>query len=47
MILANFVPVKLGVLILLINLPFVFMAYRKMGRMFVLKVVYSIVLFSV
>ena len=47
MILANFIPVKLGVLIAIINIPFVLLAYKKMGHFFVVKFVYAIVLFSV
>ena len=47
MILAHFIPVNLGVLIFLVNLPFVYLAYKKMGHRFVINVVYAIMLFSV
>ncbi len=47
MILANFIPIPLGVLIFIINVPFVWLAHKKMGKELVSKFIYAIVLFSV
>ena len=47
MILAHYLPVSLGVLMVLINLPFVVLGWRKLGRWFVLRVGYAMVLFSI
>lgn len=46
MILNNFVPVKLGILVLLLNIPFVLVGFKKLGKIFILKVVVAIVVFS-
>lgn len=47
MILAHYLPVKLGLLVILINTPFVILGVRAMGRQFAVKVIYAIALFSV
>lgn len=47
MIISHFVPVPLGIFIVVINIPFIIMAYRKMGQGFVFRFIYAIVLFSV
>ncbi|MCR5581281.1 MAG: YitT family protein, partial [Pseudobutyrivibrio sp.] len=47
MIIAHFIPVPLGALIFIINMPFAFLAYKRMGKVFVIKLVYAIALFSV
>ena len=47
MIIANFIPIPLGVLIFLINVPFVWVAHKKMGKEIVSKFIYAIVLFSI
>ncbi|MCR5196472.1 MAG: YitT family protein [Pseudobutyrivibrio sp.] len=47
MIVANFTPVPLGVLIVLINAPFVVLAFRRMGHQLVFSMIYAIVLFSI
>lgn len=47
MISARFIPVPLGLLVVLINIPFILIAWKKLGHMFVFKVVYVIILFSV
>lgn len=47
MILSHFIPVPLGFLIFLINVPFVILAYRKMGKSFVIRLAYAIALFAV
>ena len=47
MILAHYIPVKLGVLVVLINIPFVLLGVRAMGKLFAVKVIYAVTLFSV
>lgn len=47
MILTNFVPVKLGIMLVVINLPFFLVGWKKIGRLFVVKAIYAIALFSV
>ena len=47
MILTHFLPVKLGVAVVVINLPFFLIGWRRMGHGFVLKAVYAVALFSV
>ncbi len=47
MIIAHFLPVPLGILIFLINIPFVIVAYRKLGMSYVTRIIYAIALFSI
>lgn len=47
MILAHFLPVSLGALMVIINLPFLFVGWRKIGHVFLIKAAYAMVLFSV
>lgn len=47
MILTHFLPVKLGLLIVVINIPFFILGWRKIGHTFVIKAIYAIALFSV
>ena len=47
MIIAHFIPIPLGILIVIINAPFVFLAYKKMGRILVHRMLYAIILFSI
>lgn len=47
MMLAHFTPLPLGAYVALVNLPFVVVAWRQLGKRFVLKFVYSIAVFSV
>lgn len=47
MIVAHFIHVPLGALIFLINVPFVLVAYKKMGKSLVIKMLYAILLFSI
>lgn len=47
MILARFLPIKLGILMVIINAPFLAFGLKKMGRMFLVKAGYAMVLFSV
>ena len=47
MILTSFVPLKLGIALIVINIPFFIVGWRRMGKVFVLKAVYAIALFSV
>jgi uncharacterized membrane-anchored protein YitT (DUF2179 family) len=47
MIVANFISLPLGILIVIINAPFVVVAYKRMGHLLVLRMIYAIVLFSV
>lgn len=46
MILTNFIPVKLGIAIIVINLPFFVLGWKRIGHTFVLKAIYAIALFS-
>ena len=46
MILAHYIPVKLGILVVLINIPFVVLGVRAMGKLFAVKVIYAVTLFS-
>ncbi len=47
MILNQFVPVKLGILVLLLNVPFIIVGFKKLGRVFIAKVAVAITVFSV
>jgi len=47
MIIAHFVPLPLGLLIAIINTPFIIFAYKKMGHQLVIKMIYAIALFSI
>ncbi len=46
MILSKYVPVKLGVLTVIINIPFLFLGYKRLGRLFLAKSVYAMLVFS-
>ena len=46
MMLAHFTPLPLGAYVVLVNLPFVIVAWRQLGKRFVVKFVYLIVVFS-
>ena len=46
MILAHYLPLRLGVLMVIINIPFLLIGLRKIGKRFLLKVSYAMVLFS-
>ena len=46
MILAHFLPISLGALMVIINLPFLFVGWRKIGHVFLIKAAYSMILFS-
>jgi len=46
MILTNFLPVKLGILVVIINIPFMILGVKQMGKAFLIKVIYSLILFS-
>ena len=47
MVAAKFIPVPLGVLTFLLNLPFLVIGWRKMGHTFIWKAGYAIAVFSV
>ena len=47
MIISHFAPIPLGILIVTINIPFIIMAYKKMGKGFVIRFIYAITLFSI
>lgn len=47
MILTHFLPVSLGLLVIIINIPFLLIGLRQMGKRFLVKVTYSLILFSV
>ena len=46
MILAHYLPLRLGVLMVIINIPFLVIGLSKIGKRFLLKVSYAMVLFS-
>ena len=47
MVADHFIPVPLGLLTFVINFPFLFLGWKKMGHTFILKAGYAIALFSV
>ena len=47
MILSNFLPVKLGILTVVINIPFLIFAFKNIGKEFVIKAAYAMLIFSV
>ncbi len=47
MILMNYLPVKLGVLVAIINIPFLIVGWKRMGHGFIISAIYSLALFSV
>lgn len=47
MIVSRFVPLPLGLLIVIINAPFIIFAYKKMGHQLVIRMIYAIALFSI
>jgi len=46
MVLSHLTNFELGILVVLINIPFLVVGWKKMGHIFVLKVGYSVALFS-
>ena len=46
MILAQYLPLRLGLLMIIINIPFLLIGLRKIGKSFLLKVSYAMLLFS-
>ena len=47
MISEHYLPIPLGVLVALMNLPFLIVAYKQLGHSFVIKAGYSMLLFSI
>lgn len=47
MILAYYTPLKLGTMMVLLNVPFLLLGLRKLGKLFLIKVAYAMVLFAV
>ena len=47
MILEYFLPVKLSVLIVILNTPFAVLAFKRLGKTFVVKFFYATVVFSI
>ena len=47
MIISNFTPVKLSILTWLFNVPFLFLGWKKRGRMFVIRAIYAMTVFSI
>ena len=47
MISEHYLPVTLGLLVAIMNLPFLIVAFRKLGKSFVIKAGYSMLLFSI
>lgn len=47
MIVSHYLPLKTGVFIIIFNIPFLIIGLMKLGKLFVVKVVYSIILFSI
>lgn len=46
MIISHFIKIKLGLLIILINIPFMLLGFKKMNHIFVLKMIYAIGIMS-
>lgn len=46
MILEHYLPVKLGLLVAVINIPFLIFGWRKMGHRFIMSALYSLFLFA-
>lgn len=47
MILEHYIPLKLGVLVAIINVPFLIFGWRKLGHRFITCALYSLALFAV
>ncbi len=47
MILESFIKIPLGLLVAILNIPFIIIGLRKMGKRFILKVIIAITVFSV
>ena len=47
MILKHHIPVKLGILVVILNIPFIIVGLKKIGKTFIIKVIYSIIVFSI
>ncbi|SCW43056.1 Uncharacterized membrane-anchored protein YitT, contains DUF161 and DUF2179 domains [Ruminococcaceae bacterium YRB3002] len=47
MIVSKYVPIQLGVLTIIINIPFLYMGYRRLGGLFLIKSVFAMVVFSI
>lgn len=47
MISEHYLPVTLGLLVAILNLPFLIIAYKQLGHSFVIKAGYSMLLFSI
>ncbi len=45
-IISKLTNLPLGILILLINIPFVYIGYKNMGKWFLIRTIYSMILFS-
>lgn len=47
MISEHYLPITLGLLVAIMNLPFLIVAFKKLGKSFVIKAGYSMLLFSI
>ena len=47
MILSHFISWKLGILVVILNIPFIIVGFKKLGKGFILRTVVAIVVFSV
>lgn len=47
MIVDNFVVLPLSVITILLNLPFLFIGYKQLGKIFLLKTAYAMLIFSI
>ncbi len=47
MILSHFISLKLGILVVILNIPFIIVGFKKLGKGFILRTVVAIVVFSV
>jgi len=47
MILSRFIPVKLGVFTVILNIPFLLYAYKHIGHTFIFKAAYAMLIFSI
>lgn len=47
MILSQLTPLPLSLFILILNIPFVYIGYKNLGKRFLIKAIYSMIMFSI
>ena len=47
MILSKYLPVQIGILTVIINIPFLIVGFKRLGRLFLAKAVFAMVTFSI